>query len=111
MTAMIAQPIPACAACSLTQLMLTPGNGITSSTPIPSGIVLDPSGCSHLMVTCMALNGASVFMHFNINEGGPISNPGSQLVTATLDCVGGQWMFQQGGIDRIINEINCQNEF
>uniref|UniRef100_A0A915NUE9 C6 domain-containing protein n=1 Tax=Meloidogyne floridensis TaxID=298350 RepID=A0A915NUE9_9BILA len=73
MTAMIAQPIPACAACSLTQLMLTPGNGMTSR--------------------------------------GPISNPGSTLVTATLDCVGGQWMFQQGGIDRIINEINCQNEF
>ncbi|KAF7637992.1 C6 domain-containing protein [Meloidogyne graminicola] len=108
MTAIVPPPMPACAACSINQLMLTPGNGMTTTTPIPSGIVTDPNGCIHIMVTCMAINGGTVFMQFNINQGGP-SNPTNPMITATLNCIDGQWVFQQGGISQIINEINCQN--
>uniref|UniRef100_A0A1I8BH40 C6 domain-containing protein n=1 Tax=Meloidogyne hapla TaxID=6305 RepID=A0A1I8BH40_MELHA len=109
MTAMVTTPIPSCAICSINQLILTPGNGITSTTPIPSGLVTDPNGCLHILINCMAINGENVFMQFNINQGGPPLNPNGPIVTSTLDCIGGQWVFQQGGVFRIINEINCQN--
>jgi hypothetical protein len=47
---------------------------------------------------------------FNINQGGPL-NPIGTVVSATLNCVNGQWVFAPGmGLpSRVITEVNCIN--
>ncbi|KAH7673275.1 Protein C30G12.4, partial [Aphelenchoides avenae] len=74
-----------CNMCTLGDITLTPG----TVTPTATGPTIGADKCADLTVTC-ANPGGTVFMQFNVDEGGPAIG---ETVTAVLDCVNGKWVY------------------
>ncbi|KAH7705429.1 Protein C30G12.4 [Aphelenchoides avenae] len=88
--------------CTLGDITLTPG----PVTPTGTGPAIGADKCADLTVTC-ANPGGTVFMQFNVDQGGPLEATG-ETVTAMLDCVNGTWVYAPAGLEsRVITEVNC----
>ena len=97
----IITPSP-CEICTSNQVNLI------NSTIIPSatGPTADSeTGCLTLVVTCKVGELGEVFMQFNGGIGGPESS--TDEVSATLNCVDGEWQFTQDGVTTNITSVEC----
>uniref|UniRef100_A0A914QUN3 C6 domain-containing protein n=1 Tax=Panagrolaimus davidi TaxID=227884 RepID=A0A914QUN3_9BILA len=97
-----------CTSCTAGQVTFTPMTTPDTEDAVNGGTGVDANGCATLTAICPANPNAGffVFMQFNGGEGGPQDVTGG-AVTAVLMCVNGQWTFTQGGITRVITEVNC----
>ncbi|CAB3396681.1 unnamed protein product [Caenorhabditis bovis] len=98
------------AACAPEQIIFGTSMGNEVDVTFTDYVVDNASQTASMTITCSAAAGMSVFMEFNVDQGGPSQNF-LPTVNAPVTCEDGQWVFREtvGGAEftRTIQQVNC----
>ena len=99
---LVAAEVPPCLSCDVNDIAFDE----MGSIPAGHRDLDDSSGCLMVTAVCPASGTDTVLMIFNDGDNGPLSPPGSEI-TAALECVDGNWMYDIGGVPTIITAVRC----